>query len=345
MTQEQIQHLISQMTLEEKAGLCSGADNWRTKAVPRLGIPSIMLSDGPHGLRKQDDTKDNPGDHDSIKAVCFPNACALAASFDRELLETVGSVIGSECQAENVAVILGPAVNLKRSPLCGRNFEYYSEDPLLAGEIAAAFIKGVQGQHVGVSVKHYLANNQETRRMSVSAEVDERTLRELYMPPFEIPVTKAKPWTIMCSYNKINGTYAAENKKALTDVLRDEWGFDGFVMSDWSAVNDRVPDLAAGLDLEMPYSGGLTDREIADAVRNGSLEEAVLDTAVGRILNIVFRFHENRISGAVFDREADYRLARKAAGETAVLPKNDGILPLREAMKVAFIGQHAAKPR
>lgn len=345
MTSDKIKELIAQMTLEEKAGLCSGADFWHTKAVQRLGIPAMMVSDGPHGLRKQAEEGDHLGIHDSIKAVCFPAGCALAASFDRVLLNRIGETLGNECQAEGVGVLLGPAVNIKRGPLCGRNFEYYSEDPLLAGEIASAFIDGVQSKNVGTSIKHYLANNQETRRMSVSAEVDERTMREIYMPAFEIPVRNAKPWTVMCSYNKINGAYAAESKRYLTDILRDEWGFDGFVMSDWGAVNDRVPDLAAGLDLEMPYSGGARDLEIVDAVKKGTLDMAVLDKAAARILRIVYNFTENRDQTAVFDRSADHELAREAAAETAVLLKNDSILPLREGQKIVFIGKYAAAPR
>ncbi|NLA86504.1 MAG: glycosyl hydrolase [Clostridiales bacterium] len=340
-----INKIIAQMTLEEKAGLCSGADVWHTKAVKRLGVPSVMMSDGPHGLRKQAEEGDHLGIHDSIKAVCFPAGCALAASFDRELLSAVGEALGNECQAEGVGILLGPAINIKRSPLCGRNFEYFSEDPFLTGELAAAFINGVQSKNVGTSAKHYLANNQETRRMSVSAEADQRTLREIYLAAFETPVKMAKPWSVMCSYNKVNGEYVAESRKYLTDVVRDEWGFDGFVVSDWGAVNDRVRDLIAGLELEMPFSGGARDREIADAVRSGQLDEAVLDSAVERILNIVYRITENRDSAAVFDREADHALAREAAAETAVLLKNNGVLPLREGLKIAFIGQYAAAPR
>ena len=345
MTPEKIMEIVARMTLEEKAGLCSGADFWHTKAVARLGIPPVMVSDGPHGLRRQADDADHLGIHDSIKAVCFPTGCAAAASFDRALLRTIGQALGSECRAEGVAVLLGPALNIKRSPLCGRNFEYLSEDPYLTGALAAAFISGVQSRGVGTCPKHYLANNQETRRMSVSVEADERTMREIYMPGFETAVTEAQPWSIMCSYNRIGGVYAAESRKYLTDVLRGEWGFDGFVMSDWGAVNDRVPDLVAGLELEMPFSSGTRDREIADAVRSGALDEAVLDTAVARLLNIVFRFADNVDDGAVFDRESDHALARKAATETAVLLKNDGVLPLREGAKTAFIGQYADKPR
>ena len=346
MTREKLQELIGKMTLEEKASLCSGADFWHTESVERLGIPAMMVSDGPHGLRKQDQEADHLGVNDSIKAVCFPAGCGTAASFNRELITGMGEVLGEECQAEGVGVILGPAVNIKRSPLCGRNFEYYSEDPMVASEMAGALIKGVQSKNVGTSIKHFLANNQETRRMSSSSEVDERTLREIYLAAFEGAVSSQKPWTVMCSYNKINGTYAAEHKEALTDILRGEWGFDGFVVSDWGAVNNRVPDLEAGLDLEMPASGGINDKQIVDAVKEGRLEESVLDRAVERILNIVYRFEENRNESAVFDRDKDHEYAKKVAEETIVLLKNeDGILPLPEKEEIAFIGKYARQPR
>lgn len=345
MTADKIREIISKMTLEEKAAMCSGADFWHTEAVERLGIPASMVSDGPHGLRKQDQEGDYLGVNDSIKAVCFPAGCGTAASFNRELLVKMGEVLGEECQAEGVSVILGPAVNIKRSPLCGRNFEYYSEDPLVASEMAGALIHGVQSKHVGTSIKHFLANNQETRRMSSDSRVDERTLREIYLAAFEGAVKKEKPWTVMCSYNKINGTYAAQNHKYLTEVLRDEWGFDGYVMSDWGAVNSRVEDLKAGLDLEMPTSMGANDKLIVGAVQSGELDESVVDTAVERILNIVFRYEENRDKQAVFDRDQDHEMARKVAEETVVLLKNEGVLPLAENDQIAFIGKYAAKPR
>lgn len=347
MESSKLKNLIGQMTLEEKASMCSGADFWHTDAVERLGIPASMVSDGPHGLRKQDDAGngDHLGLNESIKAVCFPAGCGTAASFNRELITEMGETLGNECQAEGISVILGPAMNIKRSPLCGRNFEYYSEDPLVATEMAGALVKGVQSKHVGTSVKHFLANNQEHNRMSSSSEIDERTLREIYLAAFEGAVKKEKPWTVMCSYNKINGTYAAENKTYLTDVLRGEWGFDGYVMSDWGAVNDRVPDLAAGLDLEMPASGDANTKEIVEAVKAGNLPEEVLDTACERILNIVFRFEENRDKEAVFDRDKDHEMARKVAEETIVLLKNEGILPLKETQKVALIGKYAKVPR
>ena len=340
-----VKAIVKQMTLEEKAGMCSGKDFWHLKGVERLGIPEVMVSDGPHGLRKQAEEADHLGINDSIKAVCFPTACATACSFDRDLLFEMGQRIGDECQTENLSVILGPAVNIKRSPLCGRNFEYFSEDPYLASQMAAAHIKGVQSKNVGTSIKHFAANNQEHRRMSCSSEIDERTLREIYLGAFETAVKEGKPDTVMCSYNKINGEFASENHWLLTEVLRDEWGFEGYVMSDWGAVNDRVKGLKAGLELEMPASGGHTDQEIVDAVRNGELDEAVLDTAVERILNIVFKFTDNRQEGK-FDKEEDHKLAAKVAEESMVLLKNEGILPLpKEGKKIAFIGKFAQKPR
>lgn len=345
MTTEKIRELVSKMTLEEKAAMCSGADFWHTETIERLGIPASMVSDGPHGLRKQDDKADHLGVNESIKAVCFPAGCGTAASFNRELLTEMGTALGKECQAEGVSVILGPAVNIKRSPLCGRNFEYYSEDPCLATEIAGALIHGVQSQNVGTSIKHFLANNQETRRLSSDSRIDERTLHEIYLAAFEGAVKKEKPWTVMCSYNRINGTYAAQNHKYLTEVLRDQWNFDGYVMSDWGAVNNRVEDLKAGLDLEMPSSSGTNDKLIVEAVQKGELDESVLDTAVERILNIVFRYEENRDKTAVFDRDKDHELARKVAQETIVLLKNDGVLPLQEGEKIAFIGEYVKKPR
>lgn len=345
MTAEKIREIVSQMTLEEKASMCSGADFWHTEAVERLGIPASMVSDGPHGLRKQDEESDHLGVNESIKAVCFPAGCGTAASFNRELLRQMGETLGEECQAEGVSVILGPAVNIKRSPLCGRNFEYYSEDPYVASEAAGALIHGIQSKNVGTSIKHFLANNQETRRMSSDSKVDERTLREIYLAAFEGAVTKEKPWTVMCSYNKINGTYAAENHKFLTEILRDEWGFDGYVMSDWGAVNSRVKDLQAGLDLEMPASGGSNDKLIVGAVQSGELPEKVLDTAVARILNIVFRYEETRDKSAVFDRDKDHEMARRVAQETIVLLKNEGVLPLSDKDEIAFIGKYAKTPR
>lgn len=340
-----VKKILSEMTLEEKASLCSGQDFWHTKAIKRLGIPNVMVSDGPHGLRKQDQSADNAGINDSIKAVCFPAACAAAASFDRELIYKIGEALGDACQHEDVSTILGPAVNIKRSPLCGRNFEYFSEDPYLASEMAAYHIKGVQSRNVGTSLKHFLANNQEHRRMSCSSDVDERTLREIYLSAFEGAVKNGKPWTVMCSYNKINGTFASENRKYLTDVLRDEWGFDGLVMSDWGAVNDRVKGIEAGLDLEMPGSGGVNDSRIVQAVREGKLCENEVDKSAERILNLVNKYMENRKPDTLWDKDEQHELAGKFAGECMVLLKNEGILPLKKGGKIAFIGKFAEVPR
>lgn len=339
-----IKEIVSQMTLEEKAGMCSGKDFWHLKSVERLGVPEVMVSDGPHGLRKQAESADHLGINESIKAVCFPAACATACSFDRELLEEMGSALGTECQAENVSVLLGPAVNIKRSPLCGRNFEYFSEDPYLAGQMAKAHIQGVQKEGVGTSIKHFAANNQEYHRMSASSEVDERTLREIYLAAFETPIREAKPKTVMCSYNRINGVFASEDPWLLDEVLRKEWGYEGYVMSDWGAVNDRVPGLEAGLELEMPASGGDTDRQIVEAVKNGTLKEEVLDRAVERILNIIFDYTDHK-KDAVFDMEKDHALAEKVEAESMVLLKNDGVLPLKKGVRAAFIGAFAKTPR
>lgn len=341
-----IQKLLSEMTLEEKCSLLSGADFWHTKAVKRLGIPAMMMSDGPHGLRKQDQTGDHLGINDSIKAVCFPTACATAASFDREAVRAIGREIGKACQHEDLGVILGPAVNIKRSPLCGRNFEYFSEDPYLAGEMAVSLIDGVQSQGVGTSIKHFAANSQEHRRMSSDSVIDERTLREIYFPAFEQAVKRAKPWTVMCSYNKLNGTHASQNRELLTGVLREDWGFDGLVMSDWGAVSDRVAGVPAGLDLEMPSSGGSNDRRVMKAVQEGRLSEEAVDVAAGRVLQMVDRYLTSRRPDTPWDKEAQHALARQIAAECMVLLKNeDNILPLHEGEKLAVIGRFAAQPR
>ena len=341
-----IEKLIAEMTLEEKCSLLSGADFWHTKAVERLGIPATMVSDGPHGLRKQDEKADHLGVNESIKAVCFPAASATAASFDREVVRKIGEGVGDACQHENLSVILGPAVNIKRSPLCGRNFEYFSEDPYLTGELAASLIEGVQSRNVGTSIKHFAANSQEHRRMSSDAVVDERTLREIYLPAFERAVKKAQPWTVMCSYNKVNGEYASQNRWLLTDVLRNEWGFEGYVMSDWGAVSDRVKGVHAGLDLEMPASGGTNDARVVAAVREGRLDEKDVDTCVRRILTIVDRYQKNRKPETEWDKEKQHALARDLAAECMVLLKNeDAVLPFAKEEKVAVIGQFAKKPR
>ncbi|MFC5470060.1 glycoside hydrolase family 3 C-terminal domain-containing protein [Cohnella suwonensis] len=341
-----LKKLIAEMTLEEKAGMCSGLDFWHMKGVERLGIPSIMLTDGPHGLRKQRASADHLGLFDSVPATCFPSAVGLASSWDRELIGKVGVALGEECQAEDVAVLLGPGANIKRSPLCGRNFEYFSEDPYLSSRMAASHIQGVQSQGVGTSLKHFAANNQEHRRMTGDSVVDERTLREIYLASFELAVKEAQPWTVMCSYNKVNGTYASENEYLLTDILKDEWGHEGFVVSDWGAVNERADGLGAGLELEMPSSGGMGDRKIAEAVRGGKLSEEKLDRAVERLLNIIFMAVDNKKTGASYDAEAHHQLARKVARESMVLLKNEGgILPLPKEGNIALIGEFAVKPR
>lgn len=341
-----IKKLIAEMSLEEKADLCSGLDFWHTKGIERLGIPSIMLTDGPHGLRKQKASADHLGLFDSVPATCFPSAAGLATSWDRELVRRVGVALGEECQAEDVSILLGPGANIKRSPLCGRSFEYFSEDPYLSSELAAAHIEGVQSQGVGTSLKHFAANNQEHRRMTTNAVIDERTLREIYLASFEGAVKKAQPWTVMCSYNQLNGKYCSENERLLTDILKKEWGHEGFVVSDWGAVNERSEGLLAGLELEMPSSGGAGTRKIVEAVRSGRLPEPKLDEAVERLLRIIFKAADHKKPGAAYDAEAHHRLAREVARESMVLLKNeDGILPLEKNGSVAVIGALAKEPR
>lgn len=339
-----LKKIVSEMTLEEKVGMCSGYDFWHLKGVERLNIPPVMMSDGPHGLRKQSDEADHLGINDSIKAVCFPAGCTSACSFDRDLLYRLGEALGLECQAENVSVILGPSVNIKRSPLGGRNFEYFSEDPYLSSQMAIHHIKGVQSQGVGASIKHFVANNQEERRMTANSILDERTLREIYLPSFELAVKEAKPWTVMTSYNRLNGTYTSEDPRLLTDILRKEWGFDGYVVSDWGAVNNRIAGLESGMDLEMPGSNGTNDRLILDAILEGRLDENLLDTVVARILEKIFEFVDNR-QEVVVDLEVHHQLARQIANESAVLLKNDAVLPLSIMSKISFIGELAVNPR
>ena len=281
---EDILSLVRQMTLEEKASLLSGLDNWHTKPLERLGIPSLLMTDGPHGLRLNATPTGVPA-----PATCFPTAVGLASSWNTRLLEKIGQAIGDECRTHDVGVLLGPAINIKRSPLCGRNFEYYSEDPFLAGSLAASFVQGVQSRGVGACLKHFALNNMETRRQNNDSVCDMRTMREIYLAAFEKAVTESRPWTMMCSYNRINGVFASDNKLLMTDILREEWGFDGFVMTDWGALNDRIAAIKAGVELEMPASDGTTDRATADAVRTGQLDESLLDRAVERYLEVVRR--------------------------------------------------------
>jgi beta-glucosidase len=339
---------ISELTLEEKASLCLGSDFWHTAPVERLGIPRIMVSDGPHGLRAQLEEADHVGIGGSAPATCFPTASALGSSWNPELFRTVGEALGREAKKLGVSVVLGPGINMKRSPLCGRNFEYVSEDPWLAAELATAMVQGTQGQGTGTSLKHYAANNQEDDRLRVSAEVDERTLREIYLPAFERVVKLSQPWTVMCAYNKVNGIYCSEHHWLLTEVLRAEWGFEGLVVSDWGAVHDRVAALKGGLDLEMPPNLGVSDAAIVAAVRDGSLDESVLDETVSRVLHLVDRSQPALSEGASFDPDDHHALARRAAHESAVLLKNDGnVLPLEpeRGSTVAVIGEFARTPR
>lgn len=336
----------SDLTLEEKASLTSGADFWTTKAVDRAGIPSIMMTDGPHGLRKQAGGTDHLGLASSVPATCFPPAVGIGSSFDPELIERVGAAIGVEAAIEDVAIVLGPGINIKRSPLCGRNFEYFSEDPLVSGVLGAASVRGVQSQGVGSSLKHFAANNQEFDRMRASSDVDPRPLHEIYLRGFERVVTDAQPWTVMCSYNRINGVYASEDPWLLTQVLREDWGFDGLVVSDWGAVNDRVAGVAAGLDLEMPSSGGRTDAQLVAAVRAGELAESVLDTAAQRAIDLVRKAERRPAVTGPLDVDRHHALAREAAGRSIVLLKNEGgVLPLAPEQKIAVIGAFATEPR
>jgi beta-glucosidase len=339
---------VSELTLEEKASLCLGSDFWHTAPVERLGIPAIMVSDGPHGLRAQLGEADHVGLMGSAPATCFPTASALGSSWNPELFGTVGEALALEANKLGVSVVLGPGINMKRSPLCGRNFEYVSEDPWLAGELATAMVQGTQHHGVGTSLKHYAANNQEDDRLRVSAEVDERTLREIYLPAFERVVKSAQPWTIMCAYNKINGSYASEHHWLLTEVLREEWGFEGLVVSDWGAAHDRVAALRAGLDLEMPPDLGVSDAAVVAAVRDGSLDESILDETARRVLHLVDRSQPALADDVSVDFDEHHALARRAAQESAVLLKNAGhLLPLQPEMgsMVAVIGEFARTPR
>ncbi|RRJ64601.1 glycosyl hydrolase [Paenibacillus oralis] len=341
-----IKALMARLSLEEKAALCSGVGAWHTKALPEHGIPAIMMTDGPHGLRKQNGVQDHMGLNDSVPATCFPTAAGLASSWNRELVEQVGIALGEECQAEGVGIILGPGANIKRSPLCGRNFEYFSEDTYLSSELATKHIQGVQSQGVGTSLKHFAVNNQETRRFNINVMLDERTFREIYLASFEGAVVNAGPWTIMSAYNKINGVFCSENKRLLTDILRNEWGFEGLVVSDWGAVSEREAALEAGLDLEMPDSNGVGSCKVMEAVQQGSIGLDTLDTAVERILTVIFRAVDSQKENATYDQEAHHQLARAAAAESMVLLKNENaVLPLENKGTIAVLGTFAKKPR
>lgn len=338
-----VKELVGKMTLEEKASLCAGGGWWQTKPIDRLGIPSVYMTDGPHGLRKQEGAGDHLGLNASVPATCFPTAAGLASSFDRSLIARQASALAVEAQAHDVSILLGPGTNIKRSPLCGRNFEYFSEDPVLAGEMAASYIKSLQEGGVGCSLKHFAANNQESYRMGGDSLVDERTLREIYLRPFEIAVTKGKPQTVMCSYNRINGVFSCENEWLLTKVLRDDWGFDGYVVTDWGAMDIRVDALKAGCELEMPSSDMTTCNQIADAVKKGELDEAILDRAVTRMLNILYRWIETNKREVTLDLAEHHKLAREIAAQTMVLAKNNGVLPLDAKKPTAIIGAYGKK--
>ncbi len=333
-----IEKLINEMTLEEKASLCSGLDNWRTNGVERLGLEPIKVADGPSGMRVEDN---NGG---SLEAISYPTGSTLASTFNPRLSKRLGNALGKEARSAGLGTLLGPAINIKRTPRCGRNFEYLSEDPLLCGKIASEYSKGVQEENVGVSPKHFACNNQEYMRMSTSVKISERALREIYFPAFEMTVKEAKPWTLMCSYNRINGVYSSRNKWLLTDVLRDEWGFDGIVMTDWGAISERVESLKAGCELEMPSSRGVRDREIVKAVKNGELDEKTLDEAVRRLLKWIAKSYDNKPLS--YDKEEHHRLAVDIATEGAVLLKNtDDILPLEKGEECVVIGPSAISPR
>ena len=337
-----IKKLLQEMTLEEKAGMCSGKNYWETKPVPRLDVPSVSMSDGPHGLRRENNADESVAMKQSFPATCFPTASATACTWDRDLVYAMGKAIAEEAKDQGVSTVLGPGVNIKRSPLCGRNFEYFSEDPLLAGKLAVSYINGAQDIGIGTSLKHYACNNQEYLRMTISSTVDERTYREIYMRAFEIAVKEAQPRTVMCSYNRINGVYSSDNKALLTDVLRDEWGFKGLVVSDWGAMNDRVQGIKAGMDLEMPYGAGYSDKEIVKAVKDGRLTMEELDTVVERVLGFVDAGVQGADPAYVADYDAHHALARRIAGEAQVLLKNDdAILPLSADQRWTVIGELA----
>ncbi|MCX2746834.1 glycoside hydrolase family 3 C-terminal domain-containing protein [Arthrobacter sp. MI7-26] len=336
------------LSLEQKAALTSGAGWWDTVSYPQAGIPAVVMSDGPHGLRFQESDADHLGLSSSAPATCFPPAVALGSSWDLGLTHRVASALGREAQFFGVNVLLGPGINIKRSPLCGRNFEYFSEDPLLSGALGVAWVKGLQSQGVGASLKHFAANNQETDRMTISADIAARPLQEIYLRAFRRVVMEAKPWTVMCSYNRINGLHASQNPWLLTEILRDEWGFNGVVVSDWGAVVDRVKGLAAGMDLEMPSSSGAGPARVAAAVRSGELDEVRLDLSVARLTTLAAKSAFGARPGIMFDAEAHHALAREAAVRSAVLLKNDGgLLPLDPAsgQKIAVIGEFARTPR
>ena len=339
--------IISKMTIEEKAAFLSGKGEWQTRDFERLGIPSIFCSDGPHGIRKQAGAGDHLGLNASLPATCFPTAATIANSWDEELGETLGRTLGEEAMAEGVNVLLGPGLNIKRSPLCGRNFEYFSEDPYLAGKMAASYVRGIQSQGVYACPKHFAVNSQELRRMAMNSVIDERTLREIYLTGFEIAVKEGGARTIMSAYNEVNGTYANENRHLLKEILRDEWGFDGIVITDWGASNDHALGVAAGSNLEMPNPGLDSARELIAAVDSGKISMKDIDDRCDELLDAVMTLYVNAQNRSEeFDKNAHHSIARRAASESAVLLKNDqNILPLKKGARVAIIGDFAFVPR
>ena len=344
---QQIEKWLNELTVSEKCALLSGSGFWHSQGVERLGIPKIMLTDGPHGLRKQGDKEDHLGQNESVPATCFPSEAGLAASWSRDLAYLQGRSIGVECRAEEVAVILGPGLNIKRSPLCGRNFEYLSEDPYLSSHLGSAYIKGAQSVGVGTSPKHFACNNQETKRLTIDAKVDERTLHEIYLSSFETAVKEADPFTVMCAYNQVNGEYGAENQYLLNDVLRRQWQWDGVVVTDWGATNDRVKGLLASMDLEMPSSNGVNDAKVEAALKSDPELCEALDNSVRRLLKLVLRTTRNLPEVEGFDAIRHHQLARQIAHESMVLLKNDqAILPLDTSREsVALFGAFAEQPR
>jgi len=337
MASDFVNKMMHSLSAKQKASLCSGSDFWRTRRLPLNNIPPIMMTDGPHGLRKQGTIQGRRGEGQSSEATCFPPAATTANSFDEKLMEAVGCAIAEEAIDQDVSIVLGPAINIKRSPLCGRNFEYVSEDPLVAGKMGAALVRGVQSRGIGTSVKHFAANSQEKCRLINDSIVDERALREIYLRAFETVVKEARPWTVMAAYNRLNGTYCCESRRLLTEILRDEWGFDGVVMSDWGATNNRLDGLAAGLDLEMPTSSGERNRQIYEAVESGKMPQSILDRSAERLLTMIEK-GMNKPQPTSSPYENNRRLARQAFEESAVLLKNDGLLPIATGKSIAVLG-------
>ncbi len=338
--------IIEQLSLAEKCSLLSGLDFWNIVGIEHAGIPALKMSDGPHGLRRQAGAEDHLGLNGSVPATCFPTASALASGWDTELVHEIGEALGREAAAGGVGMLLGPGLCLKRDPLCGRNFEYFSEDPVLSGKLAASMIRGIQSVGISACAKHFAVNNQETRRLTIDAVTDERSLRELYLRSFETAVKEGKPLGIMSAYNRLNGVYCSENEWLLTEVLREDWGYEGLVVTDWGAGNDRVEQLKAGGNIEMPSTLGETDREVMNAVISGELDESVLDLRVDEIIDVMLSAKRGTDAAKTVDLEAHNALARRAAAQTSILLKNEGgLLPLQEGAKVAVIGDFAETPR